>query len=191
MRRSSAQSMTEVSMAPDWLTSAMSPARGIRWAKLALIPAAGEIRPRQFGPTIRMRWGRAASSTCWRRVAPSTVSPRPAEMTMAAQQPRSPSAAMMPGTVRAGVAITARSGTSGSVSTERWHCRPWISRACGLTSMIRPAKPPETRLSTSTEPTDPGSLLAPISAIERGANSASKLRMLMRRRPFARLGSGS
>ena len=46
--------------APDCVTKAMSPAGGVRCAKLALMPAAGEMKPRQFGPTIRRRCGLAA-----------------------------------------------------------------------------------------------------------------------------------
>ncbi len=100
--------------APDWATSASEPALGVSWAKLALMPAAGEITPRQLGPTIRSRLGRAASSICWRRSAPAPpASPKPAVITTAARQPRVASSAISPGTVGGGVAITASSGTAG------------------------------------------------------------------------------
>ncbi len=79
------------------------------------MPSAGEMTPRQLGPTIRIRLGRAASSICWRRSAPPPpASPKPAVITTAARQPRAASSATMPGTVGGGVAITASSGAIGS-----------------------------------------------------------------------------
>ncbi len=60
--RAVAQSSTAVASAPDWVTKARSPTGGVKCAKLALRPAAGEMRPRQFGPTMRKRCGRAAAS---------------------------------------------------------------------------------------------------------------------------------
>src|SRR6266567_1478854 len=62
MARCAAHSAIPATMAPDWETSARSPRRGIRVAKLALKFAAGAITPRQFGPTIRRPFPRAARS---------------------------------------------------------------------------------------------------------------------------------
>jgi len=98
-------------MAPDWLTKATSPCLGMRWANDALIRGRVEMKPMQLGPTIRSRWGLAASSIFWRSSLPSTLSPspKPAVMTTAARQPFSPSSAMTPGMASGGVAMTARS----------------------------------------------------------------------------------
>ena len=48
--RAAAQSRTPVASAPDWVTKARLPAGGVSWAKLALMPRPGEMKPRQFGP---------------------------------------------------------------------------------------------------------------------------------------------
>ena len=54
-----------------------------------------------------------------------------------------------------------------------------MKRCFGLTGMIGPSKLPANRLSATTAPTDEGFLLAPISAIERGLNRNSRLRIVM------------
>ena len=67
MSRAEAQSSTPASTAPDWVTKASLPDWAPRWAKVALRPRPGTMMPRQFGPTMRSRCGRAASSIAWRR----------------------------------------------------------------------------------------------------------------------------
>ena len=120
--RAAAQSSTAVTMAPDWVTKAMSPARGAICAKLAFSPVPGAMMPRQFGPTMRSRCGFAASSAACRSVPPLPLplwsgAPRPAVMMMAAFVPRAPSSAIRAGTLSGGVQITARSGVSGRLAT--------------------------------------------------------------------------
>ena len=79
-------------------------------------PRAGEMKPRQFGPTTRIRCGAAASSTAARSFSPSPLapSPNPAVTMTAARVPSAPNSATIPDTVAGGVAMTARSGTVGS-----------------------------------------------------------------------------
>jgi hypothetical protein len=54
MSRDCAQSIIEVTIAPDCVTKASRPLIGGRCAKLAFSPVAGTITPRQLGPTMRM-----------------------------------------------------------------------------------------------------------------------------------------
>gem|GEM_PF-5583188 len=119
IRREVAQSSTAVNTAPDWATKARLPARGGTWAKLALRATPGTITPRQLGPMMRSRWGRAAASIASVRARPAAEppSPNPAVMTTAALQPRRPSSSTRPGTVSGGVAMTARSGVRGREAT--------------------------------------------------------------------------
>ena len=117
--RGAAQSSMAVTRAPDWVTKASLPGAGAMWLKLALSPIPGTMRPRQLGPAMRKRCGRAPSSkACW-RVAPwfSPASRKPAVMITAARVPRAPSSATRPGTLSGGVAITAKSGVIGSWAT--------------------------------------------------------------------------
>ncbi len=73
---------------------------GVR-AKVALSRTSVRIAPRQFGPRIRTPWRLAASSIFWWRA--------PLPSTMAALMPTAPASSMISGTVREGVAMTARS----------------------------------------------------------------------------------
>ncbi|MNL36682.1 hypothetical protein D3C87_1587780 [compost metagenome] len=105
--------------APDCVANASLPGNAMAWAKLALRPIFGTIRPTQLGPSMRSSHGRAASSmACW-WVIPVSASglDMPALRTTAARQPRRPSSAMMAGIVAGGVQMTARSGHAGSSST--------------------------------------------------------------------------
>ena len=113
---SAAQSISEVAMAPDWDSSAMLPGWAAMWAKLALSLSGGIIRPTVFGPMMRKRLGRAASSIAWRRPF-SRVSP--AVMTTPARVPFSDRSRMMPATVLGGVTMTPRSGMPGSSVARR------------------------------------------------------------------------
>src|SRR5436853_1998376 len=113
MLRPRAQSMIAVIKAPDWDTNARSPDSGGLWEKLALTPMRGSIRPRQFGPWMRNRLGRAASSI--RLLRPLLT---PAAMTTAARVPLDASCSISGGTVSGGVARTPRSGAAGSAAIE-------------------------------------------------------------------------
>ena len=77
------------------------------------------MTPRQFGPAIRSNCGRAAASMAWRS---SPVNP--AEITTAPLVPRAAACSMIPGTVGAGVAMTTRSGVSGSAASEGYAVNP-------------------------------------------------------------------
>ena len=80
---------------------------------------ASRERSRQFGPTIRKRCGRAASSIacCSRRPSSLPSSAKPAVITTAPLVPRAPSSAINWGTICGGVQITARSGDNGKLFT--------------------------------------------------------------------------
>ncbi len=110
--RPRAQSSRAVTSAPDCDTNASCPGCAPTWAKLAFRPMCGASRPRQLGPRMRSRCGRAASS-----MACFTAGSKPAVSTTAARVPRAPRAAISAGTVAGGVQITASSGVSGSAAT--------------------------------------------------------------------------
>ena len=86
MPRPCAQSSMAVTSAPDWDTSASSPGLASMCAKLAFKPWCGDKNPMQFGPSMRSKCGRAASS-----MACLCVLSMPAVMTTAARVPRSAS----------------------------------------------------------------------------------------------------
>ncbi len=174
MLRPHAQSMMAVISAPDCDRKARSPASGGLCEKLALRPMPGTIRPRQLGPWMRSRCGRAASSMA--RFRSSRI---PAVMTTAARVPLAPSSAISAGMVAGGVTSTARSGAAGSDATEGWQACPSMAPYFGLTSQTGPANPPPSRFRAVMSPTLPGLVLAPISATDRGRSRKSKLRMVM------------
>ena len=96
--------------APLWLRKATLPGRAIAWAKVALKPLSGLITPRQFGPNRRIRPAPPA--------APGSAAPVPgprARLPEARRDrrwrptPASTHSPITPGTVGAGVTITARS----------------------------------------------------------------------------------
>ena len=146
-------------------------------AKLALSLSAGTISPSVFGPITRRRCGRAASSiACFSPFAPVG----PAVSTAASLQPRAPRSAMMPGTVSAGVATTARSGTVGRSAARATQSSP-ITRPClGFTGRTGPSKPPLRMLAITTAPTEPARSEAPKTATECGCRANSRLRMVKR-----------
>ena len=82
-----------VASAPDWVTNAMFPGKALPGAKLAFKPMPGTRMPRQFGPAIRIRWGRAASSITLSRVwAPFCAAcRRPADMCLSSPPTEAPS----------------------------------------------------------------------------------------------------
>ena len=117
MPRACAQSRTEVVIAPDCARKAMPPCCGVRCAKLAFKPMPGTSTPSVFGPTIRTRCGRAASSiACCSDPQSGSNALNPAETTTTPRVPRAPSSATIRGTSRAGTASTARSGVSGMLA---------------------------------------------------------------------------
>ena len=107
------QSRIAVHNAPLWLRNPMEPGRAMAAAKVAFSPASGAIRPKQFGPMMRME-PRAA------RISRSSSTPRgpaslkPAEIMIAAGTFAAAHSATTPGTVSAGVTITARSTGPGT-----------------------------------------------------------------------------
>ncbi len=110
-----AQSSIAAHTAPDCDTSPSDPASAVPRAKVAFSPISGRMIPRQLGPTSRKRWRRAFSSTARSSARPSApASEKPAVITTAARTPALPQRSMTSGTVRAGVAITARSTACGS-----------------------------------------------------------------------------
>jgi hypothetical protein len=171
--RPAAQSRIEVASAPDCDTKASDPGCAAMCEKLAFRPACGASSPRQLGPRMRSRCGRAASSmACF--VVPSS----PAVSTMTARVPRAPRAATRPGTVAGGVQITARSGAEGSAAMSAWQGSPSRSVCFGFTAQRAPAKPARTFRHT-VPPTLAGRALAPITATDRGSKRGSRLRIVM------------
>src|SRR5690606_13809503 len=88
--------------------------------------------------------------------------------------------AITPGTVAAGVVTTTSSGANGRSRSEATAGTPSICRYLGLTRPTAPAKPAWRRLWTTVRPTDPGRGLAPTTATDFGAKTASSAWMLIR-----------
>jgi len=135
-----AQSRIAEHSAPDCEISAIEPGVAPLCAKVAFRPISGRITPRQLGPRSRMRWRRtfsiSARSSCSPR---APASEKPAESTTAARTPARAQDSMMPGTVGAGVAITAWSSRCGISSTEGKQGSPKTSRCAGSTANSLPA----------------------------------------------------
>ena len=92
------------------LTNPTRPGFAIPAANVAFIRSIGFMTPRQFGPTTRMPYRRAASSTCDSSAAPSSpTSLNPALMMITPRTPAAPQSATSWGAVFAGVTMTARS----------------------------------------------------------------------------------
>ena len=107
-----------VHRAPLWLINPRLPGRAMVVAKVAFRPLWGFITPRQLGPMIRMAPFLASSMTlCSSSTPAGPVSLKPAEMMTAPGTPASAHSRMRPGTVAAGVVITARSTFSGMEAT--------------------------------------------------------------------------
>ncbi len=105
-------------IAPDWLRKPTWPGRAMVPAKVALRPVRGFISPRQLGPTSRMPERRRPSRMRASRAMPAApISRKPAESTITPLTPAAAQASINPGTVAAGVAITARSTASGTSAT--------------------------------------------------------------------------
>ena len=110
--------MTVVTIAPDWARKAMRPGRRRQMGEAGVEADAGHQQPDAIGPE-QAHADAAAPPPAWPASAAPAAPPKPALITTAALQPRAPSSATIPGTVGAGVAITASSGTSGRLATSR------------------------------------------------------------------------
>ena len=111
------QSSTAVSSAPLWLMKPTLPGRAMALAKVAFRCVAGRITPRQFGP-IRRILPRALSAICRSSSTPAApASLNPAEMMIAPFTPAATHSLTIPGTVAAGVTMSARSTGSGTWAT--------------------------------------------------------------------------
>jgi magnesium-transporting ATPase (P-type) len=141
----------------------------------SLLTGEGMSTPRQLGPMIRIRCGRAASSMAARDLASSN----PLEMTTATFVPSTPSSAMMSGTVAVGVTITARSGTSGSVSMLRTQETPSRSTRFGFTANTVSPNPSPRMFESTRSPSEPARLEPPMTATLRGLKSGARLRMVI------------
>ena len=179
--RSPAQSSIAVASAPDCVMNASVPAIACPGAKLAFRPAPGTSAPMQFGPRIRSSQGRAAASICCSSEGPPSAPGcrSPDDSTIAARVPLRPRSAINPGTVFAGVQITARSGVPGSDCTSRQDGPPAMLSWRLLTGHSAPWKPPPLRLRSTTAPTLPSRSDAPTTATLAGRNIASRLRTLI------------
>ena len=106
----SAQSSVAVQIAPDCDISAILPLCAMDAAKDAFRFDVVSIRPRQFGPSIRMPYFVAIATHSRSSFAPSTPdSLNPAEITITFLTPACPHSSIASGTKRAGMTITARS----------------------------------------------------------------------------------
>ena len=175
------QSRIAVQIAPLWLTSATLPGRAIVVAKVAFNPARGLITPRQLGPMMRMR-PRLASSSTWRSSSAPALpaSLKPAEMMIAPFTPAATHSRTTPGTVLAGVTITARSTLSGTAATVGYARIPSTLVRFGLTGNTVPPNGLLIKFQRIVRPTLAGDSVAPITATLRGAKNTSRGR---RRRP--------
>ena len=167
------QSRIAVQSAPLWLMNPMLPGNAKGFANVAFKPMCGSITPTQFGPMIRIFPRRLR--ICFSSSAPAGPhSLNPAEMITAPFTSAAAHSATIPGTVAAGVAITAR-------STFLWHVADCWKR-------FLPEQPRviwiywETRdretiadFPISARPTLPGFSLAPISATDFGASIALRI----------------
>ena len=109
------QSRMAVHRAPLWLRKPTEPGWAMVLAKVAFRPLWGIITPRQLGPMRRILPLRASAKTCRSSSTPAgPVSLKPAEMMTAPGTPASAHSRMRPGTVAAGVVMTARSTGSGT-----------------------------------------------------------------------------
>src|SRR5262249_5787474 len=114
-----AQSSIAVHTAPDWDTRPSDPGSAAPRAKVAFSPSAGRAMPRQLGPTSRTPQRRAFSRSARSSFAPSApTSANPAVITTAERTPALPHSSITPGTVLAGVAMTARSTGAGTLATD-------------------------------------------------------------------------
>ncbi len=101
------QSTMVVMIAPLCEMNAMEPGRGEMGSKVVLIPRAGFISPRQFGPMTRIPFLRAAAISSSSRALPAgPVSRNPEERMIASGTCFPPASSMTCGTFGAGMAMT-------------------------------------------------------------------------------------
>ncbi|OPZ04302.1 MAG: hypothetical protein BWZ09_01894 [Alphaproteobacteria bacterium ADurb.BinA305] len=123
-----AQSSTTEHIAPDCEIRAISPGLTAMRVSAALIPLPGRAMPRLPGPIRRSRVSRAVSTM--RR---SSAFPLALMMT-ALRTPLRPHCAVTLCSMRAGVAMMARSTGRPMSSTERWQGWSWMLPYFGLTA---------------------------------------------------------
>ena len=168
------QSRIAVHKAPLWLINPTLPGRAIDEAKVAFRPETGLITPRQLGPMMRIfpRW--ASANISLSRAAPfSPISLNPADMTIAPFTPLSTHWRITPGTVGAGVTITARSTSSGTSSTVGYALMPRTFTRFRFTGKIVPPNELVMRFQSMVLPTLPSRSVAPITATLRGEKIGS------------------
>ena len=128
----SAQSSTTEHIAPDCETRAISPGLTAMRVSAALIPLPGRAMPRLPGPIRRSRLSRAVSMMRRSRALPLALT-----MT-ALRTPLRPHCAVTVCSMRAGVAMMARSTGRPMSSTERWQGWSWMLSYFGLTAYSAP-----------------------------------------------------
>ena len=114
-----AQSRMAAHSAPDCEIRPMLPLSALACAKVALTPSCGRMTPRQLGPSRRMRW-RCAASTTWRSSSAPRApdSEKPPDSRITAFTPARPQASISAGVFSARIAITTRSRRCGTSSTD-------------------------------------------------------------------------
>ena len=160
--------------APDWLNTPTRPAAGSTGASVALRRTAGSVlaTPRQFGPTTRMPARCAARTSARCAAAPAGPdSANPAEITTRPCAPARAASRTTSVTASGGTATTARSTSSPASAADGYAGSPATVAALGCTGTIAPAKPPSRRCPSSAAPTPWPVVLAPYTAMPRGASS--------------------
>ena len=114
-----AQSRMAAHSAPDCEIRPMLPLSALACAKVALTPSCGRMMPRQLGPSRRMRW-RWAASTTWRSSSAPRApdSEKPPDSRITAFTPARPQASISAGAFSERTAITTRSRRCGTSSTD-------------------------------------------------------------------------
>ena len=129
-----AQSRIAVRSAPDWLMKPTRPGFAMPAANVAFIRPIGFMIPRQFGPTTRIPYRRAASRTWRSSSTPSSpTSLKPALMMMIPETPASPQSITSCGALFAGVTMTARSTGSPIAAMLGYALTPRIAGRVGFT----------------------------------------------------------
>src|SRR5579863_2347388 len=98
---------------------------------------------------------------------------------MAERTPAFTHSAIKPGTVGAGVMITARSTFAGMSPIFGQHRNPIISARAGLIGYTFPLNVPEVRFARTVRPTLPSRSVAPMTATDSGINNPSNVDRLL------------
>jgi len=131
-----AQSRIASPRAPLCEENATRAGGGETGAKVAFMetPASVFTTPRQLGPTSRMPYRRATSTSARSSLRPSSpVSLKPALITISALTPFSPQARAASTTCSAGITMTARSTSPGTEVMPGYAAMDWTKEAFGLT----------------------------------------------------------